>query len=78
MSYKLMCNQDPIALGIKDPETGAWDYAKFKEHLASCNICSQYASSLTVEMSEALNGFLRKKKPVSALRKVLNKFKKGE
>jgi hypothetical protein len=34
----LFCGQDPIALGISNPQ-GDWDYDKFKAHLESCPVC---------------------------------------
>lgn len=35
---KLFCGSDPIALGISDAE-GAWDMAKFRAHVETCEIC---------------------------------------
>lgn len=53
MIFKLLCNQDPRALGIEN-ESGAWDLAKFEAHLKSCKLCARGKSALKRELKTAL------------------------
>jgi hypothetical protein len=38
MKTRLFCGSDPVSLGIADAD-GAWDMRKFRDHVASCEIC---------------------------------------
>ncbi len=53
MTFKLLCNQNPRALGIAD-ESCAWDLSKFKEHLKSCKVCGRGQKELKKELKPAL------------------------
>lgn len=35
---RLFCGSDPVALGIADAG-GAWDMARFRSHVETCEIC---------------------------------------
>lgn len=38
MKFKLFCDEDPVALGIKDANGNCY-YLMFKEHVESCEKC---------------------------------------
>lgn len=57
MTYRLVCQQDPIALGIELP-SGDWDFKKFEEHVESCQHCRCFADLIKRDLQETVNGFL--------------------
>ena len=49
MKLKLVCAQDPLALGISDAE-GNWSLEKFTAHLKECDPCKQFVGLLVDEL----------------------------
>lgn len=40
--HRLACENDPIALGIKDEKTEKWDTDKLIRHIDECGKCKEW------------------------------------
>lgn len=77
--FKLLCNQNPRALGIEN-ESGAWDLAKFEAHRKTCRVCARGKAALKLDLEAALeksfthggkrNGAWRKPRAPEPLRRI--------
>lgn len=43
--YKLVCDQDPKALGIEDEE-GNWNLAILEQHIHQCDCCADFTAAI--------------------------------
>ncbi|MCL6578015.1 MAG: hypothetical protein K6T73_01330 [Candidatus Bathyarchaeota archaeon] len=53
--YKLVCRQDPVALGIENKE-GDWDMVKFEAHINKCRACKDTVTYLKSVITHYLHG----------------------
>lgn len=57
---KLICDADPVAIGIEDAQ-GNWSLEAFRLHIQSCADCGQFASYTMSAMAQAGGGKSRRK-----------------